>query len=109
MMSGENNVKIGYDYLVAVPIQFESRACHIWRGCGTDYIDTFQPDYVIISESPPLKESVQRQRMLKYVGEQKMVLVGSLTGSVHNIVEVDMSGKYENTVAIYAKPVTGKQ
>lgn len=42
--------KIAHDHFVAIPSDKGLTGCHYWQGCGTDYIEEFDPDYVIFNE-----------------------------------------------------------
>lgn len=71
--------KIAYDHHIALPSNKDFIGCHFWQGCGTDYIEEFQPDYVIFDENwtfngvhPP---TVQ---LTKYVNDHHFLLIDTI-------------------------------
>ncbi|QDC88110.1 hypothetical protein [Candidatus Methylopumilus universalis] len=77
--------KIAHDQLVAIPQEFKSASCHFWAGCGTDFIEEFNPNYVIFDPNfsyikpGPTKET---QRLNKYVQDHKMILIGKISSDM---------------------------
>jgi len=74
-----NGSKIAHDQFVAIPSEKGITGCHFWQGCGTDYIEEFQPDYVIFNENwtfngvhPPT------QRLIKYVNDHHFILIDTI-------------------------------
>ena len=72
--------KIAYDQFVAIPSDKGIIECHYWRGCGTDYIEEFQPDYVIFSETWKFNEETtpQTMRLQKYVNDHHFILIDTI-------------------------------
>ena len=71
--------KIAHDHHVAIPSDKEITACHFWQRCGTDYIEEFQPDYVIFNEDyafngvhPPTA------RLTQYIKDHHFTLVKTI-------------------------------
>lgn len=73
--------KIAHDHLVAVPSSNGLVGCQYWYdGCGTDYIEQFQPDYVIFSETWKFNgETVpETRRLKKYVLDHRFRLIDTI-------------------------------
>lgn len=76
-----NGSKIAHDHLVAVPSSDGLESCQYWiGGCGTDYIEQFQPDYVIFNETWKFNGQTvpETQRLIKYVTDHKFVLIDKI-------------------------------
>ncbi len=71
--------KIVHDHFVAVPFDMNNISCHFWHGCGTDYIEEFNPTYVMFnpnfSFNGPHKETL---RLRKYVKDHNMKFVSKI-------------------------------
>lgn len=106
MLSGQQNQnnRVAHDYLVAIPSKYTERACHIWRGCGTDYIETFNPDYIILSDYPSVVASLEYKRMQKYIKDYDMKLVVEQDGVSDIFVDSKVANTRAHTVRVYAKP-----
>ncbi len=78
----EDNVpdgsKIAYDHHVAIPSDKGIIGCHFWQGCGTDYIEEFQPDYVIYDENWTCCGDTSTARLTKYVNEHHFILIDTI-------------------------------
>ena len=66
-----------HDHFVAIPDKKDVESCHYWRGCGTDYIEEFDPDYVIFNMEWTFGGGIHAstQRLLDYIEDHDMVLV----------------------------------
>lgn len=75
--------KIAHDRFVAIPSDKGITACHYWQGCGTDYIEKFQPDYVIFSEDQKFngETPLQTLRLIKYVNDHHFLLIDTINGA----------------------------
>lgn len=79
----ENNIpsgsKIAHDQFVALPSNVTG--CHYWQGCGTDYIEEFQPDYIIFDADITFNgESLpEALRLKKYISDLRFVLVNTIS------------------------------
>jgi hypothetical protein len=69
--------KIAYDHFVAIPENKIIESCHYWRGCGTDYIEEFDPDFVMFNMDWKFGGGINpsTQRLMDYVEDHNMVLV----------------------------------
>lgn len=72
--------KIAHDHLVPISSEKAVIGCQYWQGCGTDYIEEFNPDYVIFSENwlfngERLPEAL---RLEKYVSDHHFILVDTI-------------------------------
>ena len=78
--------KIAHDHFVAVPFDMNNISCHFWHGCGTDYIEEFNPTYVMFnpnfSFNGPSKETL---RLKKYIKDHNMKLVSKIASRQGNI------------------------
>jgi hypothetical protein len=76
--------KIVYDHLVAIPSDRNLNGCQYWQGCGTDYIEQFNPDYVIFSPNWTFGGTTlpQTARLAKYTDDHHFILVDTIIGSV---------------------------
>jgi len=75
-----NGSKITHDHLVPISSEKAVIGCQYWQGCGTDYIEEFNPDYVIFSENwlfngERLPEAL---RLEKYVSDHHFILVDTI-------------------------------
>lgn len=72
--------KVAYDHHVAIPSDKGITSCHFWQGCGTDYIEKFQPDYVIFQENWTLNglPHPQTERLTKYVNDHHFILIDTI-------------------------------
>ncbi len=104
-----NNIKSGdkiaHDHFVAVPSNMNNISCHFWHGCGTDYIEEFNPTYVMFnpnfSFNGPSKETL---RLKKYIKDHNMKLVSSIAARQANIVDIGINGGDDAVkVLIYKK------
>jgi hypothetical protein len=104
-----NNIKSGdkiaHDHFVAVPSNMNNISCHFWHGCGTDYIEEFNPTYVMFnpnfSFNGPSKETL---RLKKYIKDHNMKLVSSIAARQGNIVDININGGDDAVkVLIYKK------
>jgi hypothetical protein len=105
----KNNIKItdkvAHDHFVAVPFEMNSISCHFWRGCGTDYIEEFNPNYVIFNPNYSfVNPSKEAARLGQYVREHNMVLVATISAKHGNVVDVDINGNNSASVLVYKKP-----
>jgi hypothetical protein len=106
-----NNVnpgdKIAHDHFVAVPDKMNNISCHFWRGCGTDYIDEFNPNYVIFNPDFSFNgKSIETERLARYVKDHNMVLIGKITSLQFNVVDVGINNNDNSVVVlIYKKGV----
>lgn len=75
--------KIAHDQYVPVPSNKGLKGCHYWQGCGTDYIEEFQPDYVIFDENWVFGGETYSgtMRLKKYVSDHKFIFIESITSS----------------------------
>jgi hypothetical protein len=107
-----NNIKpgdrIAHDHFVAVPYEMNNISCHFWRGCGTDHIDKFSPNYVIFNPDWSFNGiSVETERLAKYVKDHNMLLIGKITSLHFNTVDGDINnGDNSVGVLIYKKEVS---
>ena len=101
----KNNIvpedKIVYDHFVALPDSLKSQGCHYWQGCGTDYINEYQPNYVIFNEDYTIndKKSAESVRLKNYVKEKKLTLVKKLGGASY----LDNENKVAISISIFKK------
>ncbi len=88
--------KIAHDHLVAVPREFKSASCHFWNGCGTDFIEEFNPNYIIFDPNfsyinpGPTNET---QRLNKYVQDHKMILIEKISSDLPSSLSVSVYKK----------------
>jgi hypothetical protein len=107
-----NNVKpgdkIAHDHFVAVPSNMNNISCHFWHGCGTDYIEEFNPTYVMFNPIFSFNgKSVETERLAKYVKDHNMVLIGKITSLQFNVVDVGINNNDNSVgVLIYKKGVS---
>jgi len=107
-----NNIKSGdkiaHDHFVAVPSNMNNISCHFWHGCGTDYIEEFNPTYVMFNPIFSFNgKSVETERLAKYVKDHNMVLIGKITSLQLNIVDVGINNNDNSVgVLIYKKGVS---
>ena len=75
--------KLVYDHFVGVPQGLLQTSCSYWNGCGTDYIETYAPDFVIFNEAYTInhKKYDKTERLKKYVADHRFTLVEKITGS----------------------------
>lgn len=98
------NDKIAHDHMVAVPVEMEKISCHFWRGCGSDYIEEFNPNYVMFDNKFSLVlPSKETQRLQKYIEDHKMVLIHKITAKHGNVVDQDIAGSSDIEIFIYKK------
>jgi hypothetical protein len=74
--------KVANDHLVGLPANMGLIDCDYWASaCGTDYIEQFQPDYVIFSENWKFNgEFVPGNlRLKKYIKDHNFVLVDTIS------------------------------
>ena len=82
----KNNItskdKVVYDHHVAFPSTMENYGCHFWHGCGTDYIDEYEPNYIIFYEDYKIngKKHAETERLKQYIKEKQIALVKELHG-----------------------------
>jgi hypothetical protein len=72
--------KIAYDQFVAIPSDKNIKGCHYWQGCGTDYIEDFQPDYIIFNKNWTFNGFVHlpTQRLIKYITDHNFKLIDTI-------------------------------
>lgn len=73
------NDKLVYDHFVALPSNMASLGCHYWHGCGTDYIEKYNPNYIMFNEFNESFSINEKERLKKYVKDHKMRLESELT------------------------------
>jgi len=74
-----NGSKIAYDLYVAIPSDKGIVACHFWQGCGTDYIEEFEPDYVIFNMNFTFNGvHPSTTRLTKYVNDHHFILIDTI-------------------------------
>jgi hypothetical protein len=74
--------KVANDHLVGLPANMGLIDCDYWASaCGTDYIEQFQPDYVIFAENWKFNgEFVPGNlRLKKYIKDHNFVLVDTIS------------------------------
>ena len=93
-----NGSKIAYDRFVAIPSDKTMIGCHYWQGCGTDYIEEFQPDYVIFSKNQKFngETPLETLQLLKDVNDHHFILVDTING-----VNSDALGDRNITINIW--------
>ena len=98
--------RVAHDHFVAIPVELNSISCHFWRGCGGDYIDEFNPNYVIYNPNYSfLSPSKEAARLGQYVQENNMMLVTKIRSRHGNFVDANIDGDDDTaTVFIYRKP-----
>jgi hypothetical protein len=54
--------------------------CHYWHGCGTDYIDTFKPNYIMFNAKYSANGGpyLETERLKKYIAKNNMYLIETL-------------------------------
>lgn len=69
--------RVVYDQFVAIPAGKGIVSCKNWRGCGTDYIEQFQPEYILFSEDWKLNGATppETARLIKYIDDHNFVLI----------------------------------
>jgi len=72
--------KITYDQFVAIPSGKEITGCSYWKGCGTDYIEEFKPDYVLFAENWTMNGEItpETERLIKYVKNHHFNLIDTI-------------------------------
>ncbi|PCS24001.1 glycosyltransferase family 39 protein [Candidatus Enterovibrio escicola] len=77
--------KLVYDQYVALPDKMKSQGCHYWQGCGTDYIDKYQPNYVMFNEMLTAfgnagsgQQPTETLRLKKYIKDYNLQLIDSI-------------------------------
>lgn len=73
-----NGSKIAHDHFVAIPSDKGIIGCHFWQGCGTDYIEKFQPDYVIYDENWTCCGDKSTARLTKYINDHHFILIDTI-------------------------------
>ncbi len=75
--------KIAYDHLVAIPSDMNINGCQYWQGCGTDYIEQFNPDYVIFDGGWKFSGTTlpETARLIQYVNDHNFILIDTIVGS----------------------------
>lgn len=75
-----NDSRIAYDLFVAIPSGKGITACQFWKGCGTDYIEEFQPDYVIFNMNYTYNDDIHppTARLIKYVNDHHFILIDTI-------------------------------
>lgn len=73
--------KIAHDHLVTFPSTEGLVGCQYWQECGTDYIEVFQPDYVIFSETWKFNGEMLpgTLRLKKYVRDHHFLLINTIS------------------------------
>lgn len=74
-----NGSKIAHDHHVAIPYDKEIIGCHFW-GCGTDYLEEFQPDYVIFDENWIFSGEIfpGTVQLKKFVSDHNFILIDTI-------------------------------
>lgn len=95
-----NGSKIAHDHYVALPPNKGLVGCHYWtQGCGTDYIEKFQPDYVIFNEDFTFNgPHLPTERLKKYISDHHYLLIDTI-----DAVSTDTLGGYI-TISVWKKP-----
>lgn len=104
----KDNIKItdrvAHDHFVAIPFNMNNISCHVWRGCGTDYIEDFNPNYVIYDSNYSLvSPSKETARLRQYIREHNMVLVATISARHGNVVDAHIEGNNSSSVVVYKK------
>lgn len=98
------NDRVAHDHMVAIPTELNQISCHFWRGCGTDYIEEFNPNYVMLdpnySSTSPAKETV---RLLKYIKDHNMILIKKIYAIHGNTFDAEVKGSNSAVISIYKK------
>lgn len=91
--------KIAHDHTVAIPNNDGYTACHYWHGCGTDYINEFNPDYICLYEDWLVvrKQSSETKKLLDYVKNNRFSKI-----AVINSTQKSVNGK-QISVTCYSK------
>ncbi len=96
----KNNItpedKVVHDHFIAFPSAMKEYGCHFWHGCGTDYIDEYQPNYVIFNEYYRVndKKYAETERLKQYIKEANLTFVKKIYGN---------NNENNITVSIYKK------
>jgi hypothetical protein len=89
--------KVANDHLVGLPSDKGLIDCDYWSaGCGTDYIEEFQPDYVIFSENWKFNGDTTvpgTLRLKKYISDHHFILIDTLSDE-----------KTYYTISVWKKP-----
>lgn len=74
--------RIAHGHKIAMPSHMRNQACHFWQGCGTDYIEEFNPNYVMYVPSWTINNVTpsETRRLDQYVKEHNMKLVTKING-----------------------------
>ena len=74
--------KIAYDQFAAIPSNRGIIGCSYWQGCGTDYIEEFQPDYVLFVENWTFQGTKlpENARLMRYISDHHFILVETIVG-----------------------------
>ena len=99
-----NNLKatdrVAHDHFVAIPFEMNNISCHFWRGCGTDYIEEFNPNYVIYNPNYSFgNPSKELARLKQYVIDHNMILEATI--SSRNINSIDADAKSDKFASVY--------
>jgi hypothetical protein len=75
------NDRLAFDHHVALPQNMRNIGCHYWQGCGTNQIEEFQPNYVMLNElySVNGKPHLENERLKKYVKDHHLSLERKLS------------------------------
>jgi hypothetical protein len=70
--------KIAHDHTVGVPSNI--KGCHYWNICARDYIEGFQPDYVIFNEDYSISGVLHAPtaRLHQYINDHNFVLITTI-------------------------------
>lgn len=99
--------RVAHDQLITIPVELNQISCHFWRGCGTDYIEEFNPNYVIFNAKYILEHpSREADRLKKYVTDHKMVLVTQLSTVNDSFVESERNNRIFEEIMVYKKLVS---
>ena len=87
------NDKIAEDHFVAIPSAMQGNSCHYWQGCGTDYIDEFNPNYVMFNEEFRFDNSIPAPnlRLQKYISDHHLKLVTKIKAKNIENGEIEIS------------------
>lgn len=80
LKNAKDNEKFVYDHFVAFPSSMGKRGCHYWQGCGVDYIEEYNPDYVIFNDKYSINGKMikETERLIRYVSEHNMKLYDTI-------------------------------
>jgi hypothetical protein len=74
-----DNSKITHDHFVGIPSNKGIIACHFWHVCGGDYIEEFQPDYVIFNENYSFNGvHTPTERLNQYINDHHFILITTI-------------------------------